>query len=116
MYSTPKFIQGIFGFEGAGLTTPVRLGSAASYRVPADKRAQIVYMRAGSTADDLVALALMRDGKLMRYFPVGARQSIHVPLAVLEDVFPESQLEIQIAAPKGIVGTVVVDLGLLEVD
>ena len=116
MYSQARFIQGVFGFEGAGMATPVRLGPAATYRVPADKRTQIVYVRAGSTADELVALVLMRDGKVMRYFPIGAKQAVHVPLAVLEDVFPESQLEIQIVAPKGAVGSVVLDLGMLEVD
>ena len=41
---------------------------------------------------------------------------VHVPLAVTEDVFPESQLEITLSAPKGAVGMVVIDLGLLEVD
>ena len=112
----PRFIQGVFKFEGAGLGMPVRLGSGASYKVPADKRAQIVYMRAGNSIDELICLTLLRDGQAMRYFPVGARQSVHVPLAVNEDVFPESQLEITLAAPKGSAGMVVIDLGLLEVD
>ncbi len=112
----PRFIQGVFKFEGAGLTMPVRLGPSAAYKVPADKRAQIVYMRAGNSIDELVCLILLRDGQPMRYFPVGGRQSTHVPLAVTEDVFPESQLEITLAAPKGTAGVVVVDLGLLEVD
>jgi hypothetical protein len=112
----PRFIQGVFEFEGAGLTTPVRLSPAAAYKVPADKRAQIIYMRAGNPIDELIYLTLLRDGQPMRYFPVGARQSVHVPLAVTEDVFPESQLELTLAAPKGKAGMVVVDLGLLEVD
>ena len=111
-----RFIQGVFKFEGTGLTTAVRLGPAATYKVPGDKRAQIVYMRAGNSLDELVYLTLLRDGEIIRYFPVGAKQSIHVPLAVNEDVFPESQLEIMIAAPKGSAGVIVVDLGLLEVD
>jgi hypothetical protein len=111
-----RFIQGLFKFEGAGLGMPVRLGTGASYKVPADKRAQIVYMRAGNSVDELICLTLLRDGQPIRLFPVGARQSVHVPLAVAEDVFPESQLEIALAAPQGSVGTVVIDLGLLEVD
>ena len=111
-----RFIQGVFRFEGAGLTMPVRLGAGASYKVPPDKRAQIIYMRAGNAIDELICLTLLRDGEVMRYFPVGARQSVHVPLAVTEDVFPESQLEITLAAPKGSAGVVVIDLGLLEVD
>jgi hypothetical protein len=114
--SIARFIQGVFKFEGAGLATAVRLGPGAMYKVPSDKRAQIVYLRAGNSIDELVYLTLLRDGQVMRYFPIGAKQSLHVPLAVNEDVFPESQLEITIAAPKGTVGIVVVDLGLLEVD
>ena len=53
----------------------------------------------------------------MRIFPVGAKQSIHVPLAVTEDVFPESRLEVLVPPPEG--GRrrrVILDLGLLEVD
>jgi hypothetical protein len=94
----------------------MKLGPTATYRVPADKRAQIVYMRAGNGAAELVNVVLERDGKTMSYFPVGARQSFHVSLAVTEDVFPESQLEILVAAPKGVAGTVVIDMGLVEVD
>jgi hypothetical protein len=116
MYPKPSFIQGLFTFEGAGLATPSKLGAGASYKVPADKRAQIVYLRAGNPTGELITLTLNRDGKLMRLFPVGAKQSIHVPLAVTEDVFPESVLELLVAAPKGVAGTVVIDLGLLEVD
>ena len=111
-----RFIQGVFKFEGAGLTTPVKLGPSATYKVPGDKRAQIIYMRAGNSVDELVYLTLLRDAQIMRYFPLGAKQSLHVPLAVNEDVFPESLLEITVTAPKGVGGVVVVDLGLLEVD
>ena len=112
----PRFIQGVFEFEGAGLTMPVRLGPGASYKVPADKRAQIVYLRAGNAIGELIYLTLLRDGQPMRYFPIGARQGVHVPLAMTEDVFPESQLELTLAAPKGAAGMVVIDLGLFEVD
>jgi hypothetical protein len=114
--ATGRFIQGVFKFVGAGLTTAVRLGAGATYKVPSDKRAQIVYLRAGNSIDELIYLTLLRDGQVIRYFPIGAKQSLHVPLAVNEDVFPESQLEITIAAPKETAGVVVVDLGLLEVD
>jgi hypothetical protein len=115
MYPKPQFIQGMFVFEGAGLTTPTPLGAAATYRVPADKRAQIVYVRAGNAAGSLVCLTLLRDGQVMRHFPIGAHQSVHVPLAMTEDVFPESQLELVLSAPKGVSGVVVVDVGLFEI-
>jgi hypothetical protein len=116
MNSTPRFIHGVFAFEGAGLDAPRSLGSGADYSVPADKRAQLIYMRGGNSADELIYIVLTRDGKPMRYFPIGAKSSVHVPLAVVEDIFPESKLGILLAAPKGATGTVVIDLGLLEVD
>jgi hypothetical protein len=115
MHDKPQFIQGMFGFEGVGLTTPAPLGSAASYKVPADKRAQIIYVRAGNASGTLICLSLLRDGKVMRLFPIGANQSIHVPLAMTEDVFPESHLELVVSAPKGTNGIVVVDMGLFEI-
>jgi hypothetical protein len=99
-----------------GIDAPHPLHDAARYTVPADKRAQLIYMRGGNSSDALVLLVLTRDGKPLRYFPIGAKASIHVPLAVVEDIFPESKLEVLISAPAGVTGTVVVDLGLLESD
>jgi len=116
MYTKAKFIQGIFNFEGSGLEAPSRLGPVATYKVPADKRAQIVYLRAGNSADALICVSLRRDDQLTRYFPIGARQSIHIPMVVTEDVFPESKIELLVAAPRGVSGTLILDLGLIEVD
>jgi hypothetical protein len=116
MYTRARFIQGIFNFEGLGLDKPSKLGAVATYKVPPDKRAQIVYFRAGNSTDALICVAIQRDDKTSRYFPIGARQSIHVPMVVTEDVFPESKLELVVSAPKGVCGTVIVDLGLVEVD
>ena len=116
MNSTPRFIQGVFPFEGQGLEKPHALGVGTNYSVPADKRAQLIYLRGGNSSDKLIYLVLTRDGKPMRYFPIGGNASVHVPLAVVEDVFPESKLEMLVAAPKGVSGAVVLDIGLLEVD
>jgi hypothetical protein len=116
MTPTPRFISGVFSFEGRGLDTTATLGPAASYRVPADKRAQLIYFRCGNSASELVYVTLMRDGKTMRYFPIGAKASEHVSLAVVEDIFPESQLEVWFGAPKGTVGALVLDIGLFEID
>jgi hypothetical protein len=116
MNSTPSFIFGVFPFEGRGLDTPGTLGPKASYTVPADKRAQFIYLRAGNSSDELIYLALMREGKVMRYFPIGAKASVHVPLAVVEDVFPETKLELWLGAAKGCSGTLVLDVGLMEID
>jgi hypothetical protein len=116
MTPTPRFIFGVFPFEGRGLDAPAALGSKASYSVPADKRAQFIYSRAGNSLDELVYVVFMRDGKPMRYFPIGAKAVLHVSLAVVEDIFPESKLEVWFAAPKGTAGSLVLDIGLLEID
>lgn len=116
MSSTPKFLQGVFSFKGAGLDTPKPLGPRATYQVPSDKRAQLLYVRVGNSSPELVTILLTRDARAMRYFPVGAKAAYHVPLAVTEDMFPESQLEISVAAPEGLEGSVVVDFGLVEID
>ncbi len=72
-------------------------------------------MLAGNSADALADLALMRDGRPMRLFPVGARAAMHVPLAVVEDISPEAKIEVFLAAPQGAQGQVVLDIGLMEV-
>ncbi len=113
--STPKFLQGLFDFTGGGFASPKPLGETASYTVPADRRSQLIYFRAGNSTDALVALVLMRDGKPMRYFPVGAKCAEHVPLAVVEDIEPDQKLEVMIAAPEGVSGTIVLDIGLMEI-
>jgi hypothetical protein len=87
-----------------------------TYTVPADKRGQLIYFRAGNSSTELVYLVLTRDGKPMRYFPVGAKSSVHVQLAVVEDIFPESKLALLLGAPEGAAGTVVVDVGIFEAD
>ncbi|CAN5139766.1 hypothetical protein BH10PSE13_BH10PSE13_18550 [soil metagenome] len=110
--STPKFIQGIFPFTGAGLEVSAPL---ASFTVAPDKRAQPIYFRAGNSSDALVILSVTKDGALMRYFPIGAGASEHVPLAVVEDIMPDSVIAIAVSAPAGVSGTVVVDFGLVEI-
>jgi assimilatory nitrate reductase catalytic subunit len=57
----------------------------------------------------------MRHGRPMRYFPIGARGDVHVALRVVEDLDPGTAIELQLAAPTGVTGLVVVDLGLVEV-
>ena len=110
--STPKFVQGIFTFSGSGFDLPVPL---ASYTVSPDKRAQLIYLRAGNSSDELVAIALIRDGAPMRLFPIGAKSGEHVALAVVEDIPPETKLDIAVAAPAGTAGTIVLDFGLVEI-
>ncbi|MEW1956135.1 molybdopterin oxidoreductase [Kineococcus sp. NPDC059986] len=115
MSSTSRFLQGAHPFTGAGLEKFVPLEGLAPYTVPDGARAQAVYLRAGNSTGEMVVVALLRDGVVMRLFPVGARGAVHVPLRIVEDVEAPSTLELQVAAPDGLTGTVVVDLGLVEV-
>jgi assimilatory nitrate reductase catalytic subunit len=115
METVPKFLQGVFSFEGAGLDKPMPLSAALGYTAPTDKRAQLIYFRAGNSAAELICLSLMRDGKLMRLFPIGAKADSHVSLAVVEDLDPETRLELLVAAPPGAAGMVILDIGLMEI-
>lgn len=116
MQPNPIFIQGVFTFEGVGLSAAEPLYPPVTYKVPADKRAQLVYLRAGNSCSSLVNLTLNRNGKPMRLFPIGAQAAMHVSLTVVEDLDPESELEVLMSAPEGMNGKVVIDMGILEVD
>jgi assimilatory nitrate reductase catalytic subunit len=111
--STPRFLQGIYLFEGQGLKNPVLLDPSLVYTVPHDAVAQLVYFRGGNATDRLVTILVMRDGEPMRYFPLGAQADTHVPLRIVEDLLADTKLEIQIAAEG--TGTVVLDIGLVEI-
>ena len=115
MYSQPRFLQGVFTFEGRGLNQPFALDPLLSYVVPPGKRAQLTYFRGGNATGELVYVVLLRDGVPMRYFPLGAKADSHVTLAVVEDLEAGTRLEAHMAAPGGLVGTVVVDIGLVEI-
>ncbi len=91
MLEKPVFIQGLFPFEGKGLECLSSFDPPVVYEVPADKRAQTIYFRAGNAAPEMIYLVLTVEGKPMRYFPVGAKGAIHVPLAVVEDLLPAAK-------------------------
>jgi len=112
--SQPRFLQGAFAFEGRGLTEPVALDDGLSYTVPSDRRAQLVYFRGGNSSEELIYALLVRGGEPMRYFPIGARGACHVPLRVVEDLSPDTELIVQLAAPEQTTGTLVVDIGIIE--
>jgi len=113
--SAPKFIQGIFAFTGNGYDAPVPIAAVIDYRVPGAKRAQLIYFRGGNSTGEMVDVVLLRDGAPMRHFPIGAKGSVHVPLAVVEDLEPDQLLTFHVAAPAGCAGTLVVDVGLIEI-
>jgi assimilatory nitrate reductase catalytic subunit len=115
MDTTARFLQGVFGFEGQGLEKPVAIDDSLSYVVPPGVTAQALYFRGGNSAAELVVVVLMREGVPMRYFPIGAKSDVHVPLRVVEDLTGDTSLELLLAAPEGVTGTLVVDFGLVEV-
>ena len=113
--AVPRFLNGVFALHGAGLDKPQRLHSALVYRVPADRHAQLTYLRAGNSSDELACITLMRDGAPMRLFPIGAKAATHVSLAVVEDLPPETEIAVFASAPDGIATTLVLDIGLMEI-
>lgn len=115
MQTYPRFLQGIFTFTGKGFAVSERLADELVYFVPQARRAQLIYLRAGNSSPELIALTLVLNGKVMRHFPIGAKADTHVALSVVEDIEPGSKLEVAFSAPVGVVGTVVLDLGLMEV-
>jgi hypothetical protein len=113
--STPRFLNGVFAYQGAGFDKPAALHPSLVYTVPADKRAQLIYLRAGNSADELAYVTLMQDGKVARIFPVGAKAATHVPLAVVEDLQPDTRIEVFFGAAPGASGVIVLDLGIIEI-
>jgi assimilatory nitrate reductase catalytic subunit len=111
----PRFLQAIRPFSGMGLDDYLPLDPPVRYVVPEGASAQCVYFRGGNDADDLVCVVLTRDGAPMRLFPLGAQQAMHVPLRITEELLTESELELHVAAPEGVSGTIVLDLGILEI-
>jgi assimilatory nitrate reductase catalytic subunit len=113
--STPRFLQGVYPITGEGLAKPGPVDPALRYQVPAGSSAQALYFRGGNSTGELVYVLLVRDGEPMRWFPIGARSDVHVPLRVVEDLTGGTVVELHAAAPEGVTGELVVDLGLVEV-
>jgi len=112
---THKFIQGVFNYQGRGLNDPVALDPKADYVVPSGKRTHLVYCRVGNPSNELICLILKRDGKLTRYFPVGAKAGAQMPHALVDDLLANSEIEVVIAAPEGLTGAVLIDMGFVEI-
>ena len=108
------FLQGIYHFEGSGLDKPVPIHAELSHFVPDGVVNQTLYFRGGNSSPELITVVLMRDGIPMRYFPIGAKGNIHVPLRVVEDIEGGSLIELRLLADTGVSGSVVVDLGMVE--
>jgi len=114
MSTRPRLLQGVCPFAGRGLTRPFLLHAELWYVVPPRAQAQLVCFRAGNSTDELIDLIFMRDGLTMRHFPLAARGDCHITLAIVEDLEPGTRLEVYLAAPEEVSGTVVLDVGLVE--
>jgi hypothetical protein len=107
----PILLQTITIFEGLGLDTPQSLN--LKYTVPKGRTAGMFYFRAGSTVSGMVNISVLRNGKLMRYFPIAANSAMHIPLAIVEELPGGTTIEIY-ASGEGS-GTLILDIGYLEV-
>ncbi len=114
MESQPRFLQGVYPFEGLGLDKPFLIDEQLIYQVPRGLRSQFVYFRGGNSTDEMIYVVLMRNGEPMRYFPIGAKADTHVALRVVEDLISDTSLEVHLAAPPATSGLVVLDVGLVE--
>lgn len=115
MEPTPRFVQAVSPFSGVGLDDYQPFDPPLTYTVPEGASAQCVYFRGGNSSDALVCVVLTRNGVPMRLFPIGARGSVHIPLRITEELLTESVLELHVSAEEGTVGTLVVDVGILEI-
>jgi len=113
--STPRFLQGLFGFDGLGLDAPFLLDPTLTYTVPPGASTQPVYFRGGNSSDEMVYVSLVRDGTPMRHFPIAAKGATHVSLRVVEDLLSDTVIEVFAAAPAGVSGALIVDVGLVEI-
>ncbi|MDP9094923.1 MAG: molybdopterin oxidoreductase [Actinomycetota bacterium] len=113
--SVPRFLQGVFPFAGQGLDVPFLLDPVLTYRVPAGSSTQPVYFRGGNSSDEMIYVSLVRDGTPMRYFPIAAKGATHVSLRVVEDLLSDTVIEVFAAAPAEVSGSLVIDVGLVEI-
>lgn len=111
----PVLLQGVFPFAGRGVQEARPINEELSYTVPEGHAAEVLYVRAGNHSDDLIYLTLMVDAKAVRYLPIGPKAHIHIPLVIVDPHPAGSVIEIGLGAPRGIAGSVVVDVGIFEI-
>jgi assimilatory nitrate reductase catalytic subunit len=109
----PVYLQGVFPFMGNGLLQPGLLHPDLRVTMPPGRYSRLAYFRAGNAADTLIYLSVLVGGKVHRYFPIGPQSHTHVALAIRESFPAGTRIEIHLAAPDGVLGTVIVDAGLV---
>lgn len=111
MAYTTVLLQNITELEGKGLDSPSPLD--LEYTVPQGCTAGLQYVRLGTTSTDMVNVTVLRDGKRMRYFPVAGGDAIHVQLAIVDQLEAGEHIEVTAAGKE--TGTLILDIGILEV-
>ena len=111
MAYTTVLLQTITSIEGGGLDSSQPLNLA--YTVPQGCTAGVQYVRAGNTSGGMANVTLLKNGKVMRYVPVAAGGATHVPLAIVDDLRPGTDIEVVAASEEA--GTLILDVGILEV-
>jgi hypothetical protein len=109
---TTVLLQTITALKGDGFDSPEDLG--LSYTVSQGCTAGVQYVRAGNTARGMANVTLLKDGRVMRYFPISAGGSVHVPLAIVDELRPGTRIDVTAAAEGS--GTLILDIGILEVN
>lgn len=112
MAYTTVLLQTITDIQGEGLNSPAPLN--LSYTVPQGCTAGVQYVRAGSTVGGMLNITLLQSGKVMRYIPVAAGSATHVPLAIVDELQPGTEVSVAVAAEGS--GTLILDIGVLEVN
>jgi hypothetical protein len=56
----------------------------------------------------------LQNGKVMRYVPVATGSATHVPLAIVDELRPGTEVSVAVAAEEP--GTLILDVGILEVN
>ncbi len=55
-------------------------------------------------------VTLLQNGKVLRYVPVAAGNATHVPLAIVDELRPGTEVFVAVAAEKS--GTLILDIGI----
>ena len=110
MAYTTVLLQTITDIEGEGIDSPQDLN--LYFTVSQGCTAGVQYVRAGNTSEGMINITVLKNGKVMRYVPVAARSSIHVPLAIVDELRAGTELSIVAAAEES--GKLILDIGILE--
>jgi hypothetical protein len=109
---TTVLLQTITDIEGEGIDSPQDL--SLTYSVSQGCTAGVQYVRAGNTTEGMINITVLKDGKAMRYVPVAAGGAMHVPLAIVDELQPGTEISIAAAAERS--GKLTLDVGILEVN